>query len=196
MEDPRTLAWSGRSWLVKASSTPVGPGPNLFSDSTDNVWVDRFDPSVVAGLFTWSDEPASHHREFGRWSDAPQCNARYTVQPFDAGGHGHAFRRTAAAPSSHEFGWASDRVSFRSAGPTGQAVASWDYRGPDVPTAGDERTRVNLWLHGGAPPADGAEVELVLDAFNFTGLTDASPQLDSHRSLGVARVAPARTARR
>lgn len=60
----------------------------------------------------------------------------------------------------------------------------------------DERTRVNLWLHGGAPPADGAEVELVLDAFNFTGLTDASPQLDSHRSLGVARVAPARTARR
>ena len=40
MEDPRTLAWSGRSWLVKASSTPVGPGPNLFSDSTDNVWVD------------------------------------------------------------------------------------------------------------------------------------------------------------
>ncbi len=222
MEHARMVAWSGQSWTVKASRTPVGPGPNLFSDSIDNVWVDpvgrlhlkitsrrgrwhaaevvlghslghgtyrfvlasrldRFDPNVVAGLFTWSDEPASHHREidieFGRWSDAPQCNARYTVQPYDAAGHGHAFRQTAAAPSSHEFRWASDRVSFRSAGPTGQAVANWDYCGPDVPTAGDERTRVNLWLHGGAPPADGAEVELVLDAFIFTGLTDASPQL-------------------
>ncbi len=133
MEHARMVAWSGRSWTVKASRTPVGPGPNLFSDSIDNVWVDpvgrlhlkitsrrgrwhaaevvlghslghgtyrfvlasrldRFDPNVVAGLFTWSDEPASHHREidieFGRWSDAPQCNARYTVQPFDAAGHG------------------------------------------------------------------------------------------------------------
>ena len=27
-------------WLVKASDAPVGPGPNRFSGSTDNVWVD------------------------------------------------------------------------------------------------------------------------------------------------------------
>ena len=36
----RTIAFSGYSWAVKASTEPVGPGPNMFSDSTDNVWVD------------------------------------------------------------------------------------------------------------------------------------------------------------
>jgi hypothetical protein len=36
----RHLSWSGPRWLVKASDTPVGPGPNLFSDSEDSVWID------------------------------------------------------------------------------------------------------------------------------------------------------------
>lgn len=36
----RTLSFSGQEWIVKSSVEPVGPGPNYFSDSTDNVWVD------------------------------------------------------------------------------------------------------------------------------------------------------------
>ena len=35
-----TLNWSGYVWNVKSSDTPVGPGPNYFSDSPQNVWVD------------------------------------------------------------------------------------------------------------------------------------------------------------
>lgn len=35
------MRFSGHSWAVKASSAPVGPGPNVFSDSPENVWVDR-----------------------------------------------------------------------------------------------------------------------------------------------------------
>jgi hypothetical protein len=37
---PTTINWAGRSWQVKSSSAKVGPGPNYFSASTDNVWVD------------------------------------------------------------------------------------------------------------------------------------------------------------
>jgi len=37
---PRTVAFSGFSWSVKASTGLVGPGPNVFSDSPENVWVD------------------------------------------------------------------------------------------------------------------------------------------------------------
>jgi hypothetical protein len=37
----RTILFSGYDWLVKSESFPVGPGPNLFSDSSDNVWVDN-----------------------------------------------------------------------------------------------------------------------------------------------------------
>jgi hypothetical protein len=36
--------WSGREWEIKSSgSQRVGPGPNLFSDSSDNVWIDDQD---------------------------------------------------------------------------------------------------------------------------------------------------------
>ncbi len=37
---PRVLSFSGRSWTVKASAGPVGPGPNYFADTSDDVWVD------------------------------------------------------------------------------------------------------------------------------------------------------------
>jgi len=36
----RTISFSGYTWGVKASSGKVGPGPNYFSSTTDNVWVD------------------------------------------------------------------------------------------------------------------------------------------------------------
>ena len=37
---PRWLSFSGYDWWVKASAGVVGPGPNYFSDSTNNVWLD------------------------------------------------------------------------------------------------------------------------------------------------------------
>jgi len=37
---PGDLSFSGHAWQVKTSTTPVGPGPNLFSANTSNVRVD------------------------------------------------------------------------------------------------------------------------------------------------------------
>lgn len=39
----RRIGFSGRQWEVKQSSSPVGPGPNYFSDSAESVWVDGQD---------------------------------------------------------------------------------------------------------------------------------------------------------
>lgn len=36
----RHISFSGYDWRVKNSDALIGPGPNLFSDSTRNVWVD------------------------------------------------------------------------------------------------------------------------------------------------------------
>jgi len=36
----RFLSFSGYDWWVKNYTTTVGPGPNYFSDSTNNVWTD------------------------------------------------------------------------------------------------------------------------------------------------------------
>ena len=35
-----TIQWSGYEWIVKSSPRPMGPGPNLWSDSPKSVWVD------------------------------------------------------------------------------------------------------------------------------------------------------------
>lgn len=37
----RTIEFSGLTWKVKASETRIGPGPNYFSDSENDVWVDE-----------------------------------------------------------------------------------------------------------------------------------------------------------
>lgn len=37
----KVISFSGYEWWVKASVHRVGPGPNYFSDSTENVWVDE-----------------------------------------------------------------------------------------------------------------------------------------------------------
>lgn len=37
---PRTIEFSGYTWNVKRSAGKVGPGPNYFSNSAGNVWVD------------------------------------------------------------------------------------------------------------------------------------------------------------
>jgi hypothetical protein len=36
----RRLTFSGFEWLVKGSDTREGPGPNLYGDGEENVWVD------------------------------------------------------------------------------------------------------------------------------------------------------------
>jgi hypothetical protein len=38
--EARVLDFSGYQWQVKSSPARMGPGPNYFSDSTENVWVD------------------------------------------------------------------------------------------------------------------------------------------------------------
>jgi len=46
----REIEFSGRTWRVKASESPVGPGPNYFSDREEDVWVDgdgRLHMSIV-----------------------------------------------------------------------------------------------------------------------------------------------------
>jgi len=37
----RFLSFSGYDWWVKSYIMPVGPGPNYFSDATNNVWTDN-----------------------------------------------------------------------------------------------------------------------------------------------------------
>lgn len=214
LAEARTVSWSGYDWTVKKSKGRIGPGPNYFSDSTSNVWVDAagklhlritkagnrfqcaeiigptslgygtyrfeiesdlaaFDRNAVLGLFTWSDAPAENHREldieFARWGSATNVPGQYVVQPWDVAANIHRFDwPTGILDSSHWFRWAPGRVDFASEVP-GATLRSWTGTNL-VPTPGDERPRLNLWLMGGKRPANGSPLEIVVRSFTFTPL--------------------------
>jgi hypothetical protein len=206
----RTIEFSGRSWTVRSNPTHLqGPGPNYFSDSPRNVWVDqqgrlhlkithanarwycaaviseqttgygrytfevaspmnRIGPSVVMGLFTYSDNPAFNHREidieFGHFGNLDAMDGDYAVQPWGRRNHQQRFSQSAGAPSTASFTWQRSDVEFSNSRGT---PAIWNYNGRDVPPPGSARTRINLWLYDRKPPADGKPVEVIVNRFTL-----------------------------
>jgi hypothetical protein len=132
--------------------------------------VHALDPNVVLGLFTWSDDPAYNNREvdveFSRWGNAADpTNGQYVVQPYDHSGNLQRITQPAASSSTHSFDWQEDAVTFTS---STASPSAWTHAGADVPEPGSEHVRMNLWLFRGAPPENGASVEIVVERFTFT----------------------------
>jgi len=210
------------------SGAPVGPGPNRFSDSDENVFVDKqgrlhlritqddgrwrcaevvsnrsfglgtygftidsgiddFDPNVVLGLFTWSDDPAYAHREIdiecSRWGNgADMNNAQFVVQPFDTVGHLARYAVPAGLTNTtHLFVWETNQVNFQCqiggfdpAPVPVNEITNWSYT-LSVPQTGDENVRINFWLFNGNPPVGNSELEFIIKSFEFVPLGSAQP---------------------
>lgn len=145
--------------------------------------IDALDPNVVAGFFTWSDRPEYNHREidieFSRWGgEVADRNSQYVVQPARERSMYRFLAVQNGDHSSHQILWEPDAVSFdsRHGHPeddrpfdilSPMAGPAWTYRDPDVPRAGGERFRINLYLYQGRPPQDGRDLELVVRSFSF-----------------------------
>ena len=72
-DDPsiRRLDFSGYNWWVKNSASPVGPGPNYFSASTNNVWLDasnRLHLRITNRSNAWQCAELVTRRTFGHGS--------------------------------------------------------------------------------------------------------------------------------
>jgi hypothetical protein len=213
----RQISFSGYTWQVKTSSGKVGPGPNTFSDSASNVWVDsqgrlhlkitkvkknwtcaevvcnaslghgtyrffldspvdRLDPNVVLGLFTWNDDAAYNHREIdielSRWGQVNNQNAQFVVQPYTQAANIHRFNMPSAPTSEHSFNWQAGGVSFQSVKNQvlppypADIVQEWTCT-TLIPVPGGENPRMNLWLMSGKAPTNNAEVEIIVKSFQF-----------------------------
>jgi hypothetical protein len=228
----RWISFSGYDWWLKDSSALIGPGPNYFSDSTHNVWLDdqgrlhlritnrsnqwqcaevvtkrtfgfgsyRFEldsvvndinPSVVLGLFTWSDDPAYTHREIdvecGRWANPSDVNdAQFVVQPWDWPSHLVRYAVPAGlSNSTHCFIWETNRISYQALcggyspnpAPTNIISTSVFSNAAEVPQTGDENVRLNLWLINGGAPTNNSEVEFIIKSFQFVPLGPPLPAL-------------------
>jgi len=218
----RTLNFSNYEWKVKSSQGRVGPGPNYFSNSSNNVWVDnrgrlhlrithrnnrwecaevvsqrsfgygayRFyldtrvdnlDPSIVLGLFTWSDDPAYNHREIdiecAKWGNANNStNAQFVVQPYNPPGHLLRFQVPPFTNTTHSFTWKQNNVFFQclkghytTRPKPKDMIKQWTCT-QSIPKAGGENARMNLWLVGGNAPTDGNEAEIIVKKFEFVTL--------------------------
>ena len=137
--------------------------------------VDAIDARVVLGMFTWSDDPAYSHREIdieiSRWGDVDNKNAQFVVQPYTRPMNIVRFQiPPELGRTTHSFSWQSGSVFCRSwkgfvSAPI-EIIQQHTFT-HDIPQAGGENARVNLWLMTGEPPADGKEMEIIVNKFEF-----------------------------
>jgi hypothetical protein len=143
--------------------------------------VDNLDPQVVLGMFTWNDDPAYSHREIdievSRWGQANNKNGQFVVQPYTRAQNIVRFQIPSGLQSStHFFTWKPDSVLCQSRkgqdinAPEGSLVIEQHIFTKDIPQAGGENARINLWLLAGRPPADGKKTEIVISKFEFVKL--------------------------
>jgi hypothetical protein len=141
--------------------------------------VESLDPQVVLGMFTWSDDPAYRHREIdieiSRWGRANNENGQFVVQPYTRPQNIVRFQiPNGLSATTHIFTWKPDKVVFQDFG--GKFNGS---NGPrslirertftqDIPMAGDEKTRINLWLWAGKAPMNDEQVEVIISKFEFS----------------------------
>jgi hypothetical protein len=137
--------------------------------------MDKLDPNVVLGLFTWSDDPAYAHREIdielSRWSKPDNLNAQYVVQPFSSAEHRMRFSQPPGLDqTTQQFRWQADSIFFQSlrATPSDPRTVIQEWKATHgIPVPGGENARINLWLFRGRGPPDGHEVEVIVKRFEF-----------------------------
>jgi hypothetical protein len=187
------IAHRAGTWYCSevVSDDSLGYGTHIY---TVKGRIDLLDPNVVFGLFTWdTNAPQYNYREidieFSKWRNADDPNnAQYVIQP-DKTGNKERFHIDCGPNDliTNEINWMPDKICFKSyygeypLRDSNNLIKSWSYTGPDIPPAGGENDRMNLWLlpppdspdgTPGDPPTDGNEVEDIIKSFKFMPFGD------------------------
>lgn len=134
----------------------------------------ELEPGTVLGMFTWDEaEAGESHREMdielSQWGDPAARNAQFTIQPYYV--PANTFRFTASARAmTYSFHWEPSRVSFTSAqeapGVAPRVLAEHVFSS-GIPTPGDERVHINLYVYGKSQTPQRNGVEAVIEKFEF-----------------------------
>ncbi|CAF1440515.1 unnamed protein product [Didymodactylos carnosus] len=145
--------------------------------------IDRFDPNVVVGLFTYGGVDGINEIdiEVAKWGQTSSnaSNLFYTVYPSSLGGQSSTSSSTLMSLegtyTSHQFTWSTYQVDFKSQhghfiDPNYNVFSS--YQTPSsfnclIPQD-TAPLHMNLWLFQGQAPIDGQEVEVIIHNFQYT----------------------------
>jgi hypothetical protein len=137
--------------------------------------VSHLEPAAVLTLFTWDGAAADqNHREMdveiSRWGDPRAKNAQYVVQPYYVAANVVPF---AAPPGvlTHALRWEPGRLTLRTVPGRGsatgvRAVAEHVFTS-GVPSPGNERIRMNLYVFRRSAKALERGTEVVIETFEY-----------------------------
>ena len=166
------IARSGGDWTCAEVSLTrrLGYGTYVFAVHD----VSHLEPAAVFSIFTW-DGPAAdlNHREVdlevSRWGDPAAKNGQYVVQPYYVPANVARFGAPAGA-LTHSLRWEPGLAAFRTvrgASASGRTVVSEHVFRSGVPSSGDERLRLNLYVFRRSPQPLARATEVVVDKFEY-----------------------------
>ncbi len=133
--------------------------------------VSKYEPNIVAGLFTYENDENEIDIEFSRWGKTEKNDGWYTIQPapYNEVNQNSFPLNLSGTHSTHKFIWRKDKIVFESYHghykklPSHDfLINSWTYTGKNIPLSGDERLRMNLWLLKGEVQRSQHDVEFIV----------------------------------
>lgn len=134
--------------------------------------ISHLEPAAVFAMFTFDYFGPSREMdiEISRWGEPEDKNAQYVIQPYVVPANTVRFN----APSgtlTYWMDWEPGRVSFKtmrgSAANKGSAVVAEHVFTSGVPSAGNERIHINLYVYGNKRRPVQHEFEVVVEKFEF-----------------------------
>jgi len=132
------------------------------------------DSNAVAAGFVYEDIGKEFDIEVSQALVPAPNGIQTVVQPYTTPGNLMRFPLPATTTSTNRIVWQPDHIQFTSwKGTTpyppdpADVIESWTYTGADIPTAGSERMRFNVWMFGGRPPATNAPSEMIVRSFTY-----------------------------
>lgn len=133
--------------------------------------VSQLEPAAVVSFFTWDDSgpPREMDIEISRWGESENRNAQYVIQPYFVAANTKRFDAPGGT-LTHWMVWEPGRVSFRTArgsSPNMRNDVAEHIFTSGVPSTGNERVHMNLYVFGNKRNPLRHESEVIVEKFEF-----------------------------
>ncbi|MCU1326229.1 MAG: hypothetical protein JWN34_1599 [Bryobacterales bacterium] len=165
----------GGQWCAAEIFTTQNVGYGTYNFSVASP-LSTLDANVTLGMFTWDAQASSvSNREWdievSKWGNAnATTNAQYVVQPYTGPNNLRRFNIATSSQTTHSVVWNPTSVAFNSSS-GGSPIDSWSYQAgtglPPVPTPGDVRLHLNLYLNSGFSPNSLQPQEVIISQFQY-----------------------------